>query len=212
MFTEFCMYFNIPEVDKNARQLVGKLNNIEKMTLGFNELLSNYQGTSFGQGLYRLHDYDSIEKWNKIVLEAFPEFKERIQCFGYDWLGRQFSLDRSRIVDGQPQILMFEPGTGEVLEIPCNFMQFHNDEIPNYNEACLASEFFNDWIGINNVKLTKKECAGYKVLLFLGGNDTADNLETSDMGVYWSICGQLINKTRDLPEGTKINGLRNLNE
>lgn len=208
MFKNFCKYFNIPEIDKDKCYFKDRLNDVENLALGFNELLSNYQGNSFGEGLYRLHNYDNIEKWNKIISEAFPEFEERIQCFGYDWLGRQFSLDKSRIVDGEPQILMFEPGTGEVLEIPCNFMQFHNDEIPNYHEACLASEFFHDWMSINKTKLTEKSCAGYKIFLFLGGDDTVENLEIGDMEVYWSICSQLIKKTKNLKEGTKVKEIR----
>ncbi|MBC8060375.1 MAG: DUF1851 domain-containing protein [Clostridiaceae bacterium] len=198
MFKEFCKYFNISEIDENEYQLSDKLKYVEKTVLGFNDLLNNYQGNLFGKGLYRLHKDDNIKKWNEIVLEAFPEFKGRIQCFGCDWLGRQFSLDKSRIVDGIPQIIMFEPDTGEVLEIPCNFIQFHNDEIPNYHDACLASEFFNNWMSMNKTMLTEQECVGYKVLLFLGGNDTVENLEISDMEVYWSICGQLIKKTKGL--------------
>lgn len=207
MFKDFCKFFNILEVDKSKCHLTNKLNNVQKIAVGFNELLCDFQGDSFGKGIYRLHEYDNIEKWNEIISEAFPEFHERIQCFGYDWLGRQFSLDKERIVDGQPQILMFEPGTGEILEMPCNFIEFHNNEVVNYHEACLASEFFDDWMSINKTKLTEKECAGYKVLLFLGGDDTAENLELSDMEVYWSICGQLIKSTREFAEGTKINGI-----
>lgn len=207
MFREFCEFFNIPEIVKNKDDTIENIRNFSYMVSGFNELLSNYQGGSFGQGLYRLHSYASIDKWNKIVSEAFPDYKDRIECFGYDWLGRQFSLDKSRVVDGEEQILMFEPGTGEVLEIPCNFMQFHNEEIPDYHDACLASEFFNDWMRINNTILDQKECAGYKVLLFLGGADIVENLEKSDMEVYWSICAQLIKNTRNLPEGTKIKGI-----
>lgn len=204
MFKEFCEFFNIPEIVENKYEMRENIRNLSNTVSGFNELQSNYQGVSFAQGLYRLHSYASIDKWNKIVSEAFPEYKGRIECFGYDWLGRQFSLDKSRVVDGEEQILMFEPGTGEVLEIPCNFMQFHNEEIPDYHDACLASEFFNDWMRINNTTLDQQECAGYKVLLFLSGADIVENLEKSDMEVYWSICAQLINKTRHLPEGTKI--------
>lgn len=197
MFREFCKFFNIPEVDKNKCELRDGLSNVQRIASGFKELLSSYQGCSFGEGMYRLHNYNNIDKWNKVVLEAFPEYKDRIQCFGYDWLGRQFALDKSRVIEGEAQILMFEPGTGEVLEIPCNFMQFHNEEITNYHDACLASEFFSDWMRINKTKLAEQECAGYKVLLFLGGADAVENLEKSDLGVYWSICAQLINKTKD---------------
>lgn len=205
MFKEFCEFFNVKEVTIDNHEQTENIDTIQKMALGFKELFGAYQGSTFGNGLYRLHSYNNIHKWNKIVLEAFPEFKDRIECFGYDWLGRQFSIDKSRIVDGQAQILMFEPGTGEVLKIPCNFMQFHNYEIKNYHDACLASEFFNEWMMNNKIKLTEKECVGYKKLLFLGGSDLVENLEKNDLEVYWSICAQLIIKTKELPEGTKIN-------
>lgn len=41
---------------------------------------------------------------------------------------------------------MFEIGTGDVLEIPCVFEKFLNEEIPLYSDACLAAPFFNEWI------------------------------------------------------------------
>lgn len=34
------------------------------------------------------------------------------------------------------------------------------------------------------------QCAGYRVPLFLGGDDAVANLEQSDIGVYWSLMGQ----------------------
>ncbi|WP_300379878.1 T6SS immunity protein Tdi1 domain-containing protein [Clostridium sp.] len=208
MFKDFYKHFNVPKIEENRYCMKAKIYSVENLALGFNELLNNYQGNSFGGGIYRLHNYDDIKKWNEIVSDAFPEFKERIQCFGYDWLGRQFSIDKTRILDGQPQILMFEPGTGEALEIPCNFIQFHNDEIPNYHEACLASEFFHDWMKSSKNKLDKKSCVGYKVLLFLGGDDIVENLEVSDMEVYWSICSQMIKNTKNLEDEAKIDEIK----
>lgn len=208
MFKDFCRYFNVPEVGKNKYYTEDKIDGFQNSVLGFNELLNNYQGSSFGEGIYRLHNYSDIKKWNKVISDAFPDFKERIQCFGYDWLGRQFSIDKTRILDGQPQILMFEPGTGDVLEIPCNFIQFHNDEIPNYNESCLATIFFHDWMKSSKKELDKKSCVGYKILLFLGGDDTLENLEISDMEVYWDICRQMIKKSKNLKEGVKIDRIK----
>ena len=207
MFEEFFRHFNISEIKEERNSLKAKTDSFEDLVLGFNELMSNYNGNSFGGGIYRLHNYNDMKKWNEIVSDAFSEFKERINCFGYDWLGRQFSIDKTRILDGQAQILMFEPGTGEALEIPCSFIEFHNYEIPNYHEACLASEFFYDWIKNSNNKLDKKSCAGYKVLLFLGGEDILENLEISDMEVYWSICSQMKKHTKDLAVGTIIDDI-----
>ncbi len=45
-----------------------------------------------------------------------------------------------------------------------------------------------------NINIPLDKCAGYKIPLFIGGNDTVDNLELSDIYVYWEICSQLKNK------------------
>lgn len=175
--------------------------------IGFNELLGVYGGKSFGNGLYRLHKLDEIEKWNLIITKAYPEYCNSVTCFGYDWLGRQFAIDKERMVDGQSQIVMFEPGTGEVLEIPCDFCSFHEDEIVNYNDACLASGFFKEWLNIHKNAIGSNECVGYKILLFLGGEDIISNLELCNMDVYWEMCSQLIQKTKQLPEGTIVQNI-----
>lgn len=38
------------------------------------------------------------------------------------------------------------------------------------------------------------KCVGYKVPLFLNGEDNISNLELSDIEVYWGIMGQMIAK------------------
>ena len=202
MFENFYEFFNVPERKESSKPV--SLNSLQKSTRGFIELFSLYNGDSFGEGLYRLHDISNIDYWNENIAKAFPEFSKRLSCFGYDWLGRQFALDKQRMTDGQAQILMFEPGTGEVLEIPRNFIEFHNDEIPNYHDACLASEFFRNWKAINKTTLKHDVCVGYKVMLFLGGQDTIENLEKSNMDVYWEICSSLIKQTKNLAEVSEI--------
>ncbi len=202
MFEKFCKYFGI-----NKKAINSTVNSNGSSMNGFEELLDTFGGQSFSKGLYRIHTKDSVNKWNSILTEAFPEFERRITCFGCDWLGRQFTLDNQRVENGQQQILMFEPGTGDVFEIPCNIIQFHEEEIPEYNKSCLASDFFNDWIVENSNGIEINECVGYKTVLFLGGEDTVKNLEKGDMDIYWSICSQLIHKTKGLPEGTVIKNI-----
>jgi hypothetical protein len=204
MFDQFCKFFNFPQLKKVNKLDISMFDDLQRNTKGFLEFFSSYNGESFGEGLYRLHEIGKFNMWNNIILQAFPEFSGRISCFGYDWLGRHFALDRQRLEDGESQILMLEPGTGEVLEIPCNFIDFHNVEIPNYHNDCLASEFHVSWTLQKGKSLTRDECAGYKVLLFLGGVDSVENLEKSNMEVYWQICSQLIQQTKYLPEGTVI--------
>lgn len=199
MFKKFCEYFGAPDINT--------MNMVRTDAIGFNELLGVYAGKSFGKGLYRLHILDEIEKWNSIITKAYPEYSNRVTCFGYDWLGRQFAVDKERVVDGQSQILMFEPGTSEVLEIPCDFYSFHEEEIVNYNDACLASGFFKEWLNIHPNPLENAECVGYKIPLFLGGEDVVTNLELCNMDVYWEMCSQLIQKTKLLPEGTTVRNI-----
>jgi len=47
---------------------------------------------------------------------------------------------------------------------------------------------------------------GYRKPLFLGGSDEVENLEVSDLDVYWHIMGQIIRKTKGLPQGTPCSG------
>ncbi|KGX84138.1 hypothetical protein N783_18840 [Pontibacillus marinus BH030004 = DSM 16465] len=134
-----------------------------------------------------------MEKWNDIIVEAFPAYQNKILCFSYDWLGRHFALDFTRIYEKEPLIVMFEPGTGEALEIPSTFLTFHEEELVDYSNAALARDFFYEWRKTNNFNsLGRDKCVGYKKPLFLGGDDEVGNLEILDMEVYWGIIGQLI--------------------
>lgn len=172
---------------------------------GYRELAGRFAGCSFENGLYRLHDADSAPRIAAVVDEAFPAFAGRACAFGYDWLGRQFAIDRDRLLDDQPLVLLMEPGTGEALEVPLTFEAFH-DELVDIQEAALARTFFTRWANLNPASLPvgQDQCAGYRVPLFLGGSDTVENLELIDLEVYWSLCGQLRRGTLNLPAGTSI--------
>lgn len=158
---------------------VDNVNNIKSI----DEFLKTYSGETFLNGLYRIHKSDEVAKWTEIIRKSFPKYNGKILVFAFDWLGRNFALDIERNV-----VLIFEPGTGELLNTQVNFINFHNEEIPEYHDACLASDFFNEWYDENNhYILQHNECAGYKVPLFLNGEDAIENLEVSDMEVYWEI-------------------------
>lgn len=160
-------------------------NNIKSV----DEFLKVYDGTTFLNGLYRLHRTEDVKKWNAIIHEAFPNLPAEIAVFGYDWLGRNFAVDVVK-----DAVLICEPGTGEVMNTGVNFVDFHNSEIVEYHDACLASEFFDEWQKANDhYVLRHEQCVGYKVPLFLNGNDELDNLEVSDMEVYWGIITPLMN-------------------
>ena len=168
------------------------------------EFFSNFEGSTFSNGLYRVHPLRGIEKWTLIIEKAFPPFKGIIKCFGYDWLGRQFALDSSRFLDGEPLVLMFDIGTGEVLKIPTSFHDFHNLEMVDYPNDVLELKFFTEWRSAVDGEIHAHQCVGYKLPLFLNGEDDIENLEITDIEVYWELFGQLLEQVRQLPPGAKI--------
>lgn len=203
MFERFAASFRLVP----AGQVAGQPWDDERLltVVGYAELAGRFAGCSFENGLYRIHDADTGPRAQAWLTEAFPVFTSRACTFGCDWLGRQFAVDSRRLEGGEPLVLLFEPGTGEVLEIPFTFAAFH-DQLDDLREPALAGSFFASWAQANPelVPLDVTQCVGYKIPLFLGGKDTLGNLEVVDLEVYWSLSGQLRAGTRKLPPGTSI--------
>ncbi|MGS5088009.1 T6SS immunity protein Tdi1 domain-containing protein [Hydrogenophaga sp. A37] len=167
-------------------------------------LLAKWGGTSFNGGMYRLIRPEDIEDWVRIAEGAFPSFRDRLLPFGIDWLGRLFALDLGRTVTGSPAVTLLEPGTGEALEIPCTAESFHESELIEYREESLAASFLEAWLRAGGTPPALNECVAYRKPLFLGGSDTVENLELTDLHLYWGIAEQLIRKVRGLPLGTVV--------
>jgi hypothetical protein len=168
------------------------------------ELVDRFGGASFNQSIYRVIRSKDRDEWASRIALAFPEFRGRITCFGYDWLGRGFAIDSQRLEGGRHGVVMFEPGTGQALEVPSNVETFHDDELVNFGDAALAFDFYRHWRASGGAQPEHTQCVGYRKPLFLGGKDDVDNLELSDLDVYWHILGQLITKTKGLPIGTAV--------
>lgn len=177
-------------------------------TLGYEEFMREYAGTTFNNGLYRVHTLDGRAKWNRLIREAFPKFRGQFSTFAYDWMGRQFALDSKRRENGQPMVVLFDPGFGEVLQVPGTFLQLHESELIEHSDAALEDKVFEEWLKRGNRGPGPTECVGYTVSLFLGGRDTLENNEITDMEVYWAFSGQILEQTRDLPDGTPIGKIK----
>lgn len=190
---------------RDAALSVGGDGNVpHSLIAGWSILVEHLGGGSFDQGLYRVIRASDAGAWNARVAVAFPDFASRITCFGFDWLGRLFAVDPKRIEDGQPGVVMLEPGTGEALEVPCNIASFHDEELIKYKEAALASDFHQRWLNSGGGAPEYGQCIGYKKPLFFGGADEVGNLELLDLDVYWHIMGQFILKAKGLPLGAPI--------
>jgi hypothetical protein len=194
MFTPF--HHHYPSCAASVNQDPAILADLEPRAAGITELLSSSGGSSFSDGLYRLFHPAAIRSWTQTVESAFPAYRARIAVFGYDWLGRIFALDL-RSTGAQWSVLMIEPGTGESFEIPASFADFHNIELVDYAADALSKPFFDEWIAGGGERPDLTECIGYRIPLFLGGSDTVENLERTDMDVYWHLHGQLLTKSEE---------------
>lgn len=191
--------FAQPSLETYGRSLQGFTKSAERLV--------QFSGCSFGGGIYHLLESDEISSWTRAVQEGFPEYSDRIRCFGRDWLCNQFCLDKQRMEAGEALILLFEIGTGKVLKIPETFDSFHSSLIIKDPDAALAATFYGRWRIVDSRPLGADECVGYKVPLFLGGKDELGNLERMNASVYWHDSVQMLLRTRDLPPGTKITGV-----
>lgn len=176
MFDNFLTYF-------------GEQEKVSASSEPYTAFLTRLGGKQFGQGVFNSFSLENVEKWTGIVTEAYPGFTGRFKLFAYDWLGRCFGID---LREGRNKtVLMFEIGTNDVLEIPCDLETFLNEELPLFPDACIAQTFFEAWMQQASAHLMYGRCAGYKVPLFLGGADDISNLEDSDMEVYWGLLSQM---------------------
>ena len=163
---------------------------------------NKFEGVSFNNGSYRIFRIGNLNEWDNTISETFPRFANLINCFAYDWLGKIFAVNK---IDSN-QILIFDIGIGNVLEVPVGFEEFHNKELVEYTDDALSISFYKKWLDSSENKIPKTdECIGYKVPLFLGGIDNVTNLEVINMDVYWNITGQILRKIQNLPDGTPIN-------
>ncbi len=149
------------------------------------DFMSKFSGFVFGEGLYRVINKEKVVFWNEMVGEYFDGYSNKINCFGIDWLGRVFAVD-NRVESKGRCTLMFDPSTAEVLKIPADFDEFHNNEIVNYSNESLDSELFYAWLS-DNKPLQFSECVSHKIPLFLGGQDNFDNMDVIDVEVNWEI-------------------------
>jgi hypothetical protein len=168
-------------------------------------VLAAMGGVSLDDGLYRCHPPEAVGRMTGVCVAYFPEFAGRVVCFGADWLGRQFAGDAARVgPGGERLVLLLDPGAGEALEVPATVTGCHEDGLVEYAEPALAQSFYQTWRAASgdDRQLSADECVGYRIPLFLGGQDDVDNLERTDLDVYWALSAQLYQGSRSGPAGT----------
>lgn len=150
----------------------------------YRTFIIGFGGMQFGGGLFTVFAKADIRLWEEKVADVFPDYKGNFLLFGHDWMGRCYAIDR---FSEEEKILIFDPGTLEVYDIPLKFIDFVNKAIPMNPNECLAIEGFMKWHSTSECEISDIECVSYKVPPFLGGAEALDNLETTKLIDYWKI-------------------------
>ena len=158
-----------------------------------------FGGMQFGKGMFTVFDKGDALDWERKIAKTFPEYKGMFRAFGCDWMGRCFAVPAKN----EEKIIMFDPGVLEVYEVPLNLRDFVNRAIPLNTNECLAADSFISWYRAYGEELGKNRCVGYKVPLFLGGVEEAENFELQEMDVYWDMVTKAAMKLRGIPEETE---------
>ncbi len=178
MFDKFMKFYKVNMEIHTVDEML--FTELMKNTEGFVEFMSRFQGSVFGQGEYRIHKLSDVQHWNKEVESIFPNYSD-FECFGSDWLGRQFALSENKL-------LMFDAETHEVYNMDFSFLDFHNECVVEKNDDCFTMEYYRLWLKEYDIKLEGNECVGYKLPLMSNGVDCVQNMEVKNMEEYWIDC------------------------
>jgi hypothetical protein len=195
MFEKFRMNFISDGSHENLPEIAEPIDDSWVKYEGLIELFSQFGGLSFNSGMYRILEIDEVEKWSSILLGAYNDFTGEIIPFGYDWLGRFFCVWKDEQSCGKPEIVLFCPFSNEVLEIPFNVIAFHEKLLieNEYAEVLLELKLNELYTHQHQTdKLSRGQCMGLQVPMFLNGKLAIENLKLMNLGVYWDISAQML--------------------
>ncbi|MEV0696474.1 hypothetical protein AB0I53_00935 [Saccharopolyspora sp. NPDC050389] len=159
-------------------------------------LFSQLGGSTFDNGLYRVHTPASAAEIDGYVVDAFPELAGRVACFGFDWLGQQWAIDTESGTPDDPHVLLLNPNSGEVSPFPIVFSRFHDNVLIDIKD--LGERLLGDWAAEypGQLPLAFDECVGNKIPLFMGGADAFENMEKQNLQVLWGTHSQILGQLR----------------
>jgi hypothetical protein len=169
--------------------------------------------TSHGKGILRFllpASKPPLAAWNKKEgwHSDWPSLPAGI-AFASDWRGNLLVLDPKPASAGGRCVgrLTIATSTYEVMDQ--NVAQFIGQTLPAQWQTLLSKHLFDKWLASGGKRPAPEECVDCETLVVLGGDPNAtDNLEITDLVVAVSVAGQVYERVRRLPPGTKIGAVK----
>lgn len=170
----------------------------------YSELLLEFGGKSFDNGLYTIHTFEDSLKWTTLLSQYFGKDENSFLSFAHDWMGMQYCVSRNT----NECIYMFDPATLEDFYVDENLIDFHNNILSSSKVNNLASDLFEAALKYLRITgINYHQCLGFKTPLFLNGKEEVSNYEVCDLEVYWDIEYQLYQQVKNFPEGTRVHNV-----
>lgn len=113
-------------------------------------------------------------------------------------MGRLFATDINETDEnGSALVVCFDLAEPSAFTTDANFEDFHNVVAIDRMETLLNMNQYREWMETGPSPNDGQHCIGYKIPLFLGGEDMVSNMELSDRAVYLHLLaemGQAINE------------------
>jgi hypothetical protein len=162
----------------------------------------------YNDGLYAIIARKEATALTQLVETVFPTAPGKLAAFAVDWMGRVFCADGYNLdSQGAPTISFFDLAEPTSFATDVDFETFHNVTAVDDMADVFNLEQFSRWTAENKPPADGKSCIGYKVPLFLGGEDDQENMERTDRLVYLEMLTALWETAKNLPEGTSIEGV-----
>ena len=108
--------------------------------------------------------------------------------------------------------MVLDDDTVHMLDVGGATLEQVADDRDHFATIIDEGENANNWLMIPLVDkcvaaglhLSSGQIYSYKTPPILGGDYTVDNAEICDLEVHFSVLGQIQNKIKDLPDGTKV--------
>jgi hypothetical protein len=146
----------------------------------------------YNNGVYTIVSRDEASALLALVESVFEGMAGKIDIFAVDWMGRIFATDATTLdATGLNIVTCFDLAEPNGFYTDANFDDFHNKVAVDRQESLFNMDQYEEWIKGNASPSDGVSCVGYKIPLFLGGEDAVENQELSDRSVYLHILAEM---------------------
>lgn len=152
---------------------------------------------SRGHGLTS-DEWNGPDGWRRLWRD-----RNNLTVFAYDWMGRQFAFDRSRMPKGEALVSLLDPADAKVMHSDFTFDAFLGWVSGPEGDGALSKKLYSAWRARGGAAPTYKQCLSFKQPLIFGGKQVPENLEQCDMAVHVHVLQQVHAKVAQLRAAKK---------